>query len=372
MSAVLYDLELSGLRVPSNRPDLKRDRHGKAAHHDAAFDARYDWHTLFYDCFSDPLAGEILLLGPPLMNFQPLIETAEFRLDGRPVEIKEIREMSRCSVVALDAAEGQLLTVRHQDFGGNLPVGRSFADDFAGLNGIYSISLNNRLNWIADWLQYYVRVHGLETVVLTDNGSTAYSPQALADTIASVPGLKKAVILRARFPFGPTAENRSAYNSLFLQRSMAEMGRLRFFPKARAVLNADIDELFHSDDGTSIFDATVDSESGYIRANAEWVYAPNAQFDRFSSHASHSHVSASGKPKANRKWCVVPDGPQSGKQWLTHFINDKKDPVDPRFRMWHFRDVSTGWKYDRSASELGLTPNPELIDAMRRSFPEQF
>lgn len=368
MSAEVYDLELSGLRLPETGAGVKRARVGKPEHHDARYDAQYDWSTLFYDCFEDPEAGALLLLGPPLLNLQVLVEEAEFLVDGRPVSLRAIRTLSRCSVVVLDAPEGRVVTVRHTHFGGQMAVGRSFVEDFAGLNGIQSISLDNRLEWITDWLRYHVRAHGLETVVLTDNGSTAYAPDALRAALGSVPGLRKVAILRARVPFGPRAENRSAYNSLFLQRSLVEMGRLRFFAKARALLNADIDELFHSFRGQSVFDATVASAAGYVRADAEWVYAPAAGPDGYPRHADHSHVSATGKPKANRKWCVAPQGPQKGKQWKTHFIDSRHDPTDPDFRMWHFRQISTSWKFDRSDTLPDLVENPDLIEAMRRIF----
>lgn len=368
MSAEVFDIELSGLSLPLNRADLRRDRVGKSEHHDAAYDSRYDWSTIFYDCFEDPETNSIMLLGPPLLNFKSMVEGAEFSLDGRPVEIREIRNLSRCSVVVLDACEGRTVTVRSMNFGGRLSVGASYVETFRGLNGVQSISLNNRLEWISDWLNYYVKVHGLETVVLTDNGSTDYAPAALRDVLATVPGLRKAVILRARYPFGPTAENGSAYNSLFLQRSMVEMGRLRFFAKARAVLNVDIDELFHSFSGQSIFDATVASDAGYIRADAEWVYVPKFDPGRQVRHCDHSCVSATGKPKANRKWCVDPQGPQKGKQWKTHFIDSRKDPVDPDFRMWHFRQISTSWKFDREGHSQKLVENPVLVDALGRVF----
>ncbi|MEM9317467.1 MAG: hypothetical protein AAGA70_00475 [Pseudomonadota bacterium] len=369
MTADVFDLEFSSLRLPAGPGKQRRDRFGKSEHHDPDYDARYDTDTLIYDCFEDHKAGEIVLLGPPFMNFEPWLAEASYVLDGRAVAVKEVRHLSRCSILALDAAEGRELSVTHRHFGGRLTVGRSYVDAFAGLNGIYTISLDNRLEWIRDWLHYYVSVHGLEAVVLTDNGSTTYDPRDLHKLLKGVAGLRRAAILRGRFPFGPTAENRSAYNSLFLQRSMAEMGRLRFFARARAVVNADIDEFFHSYRGRSIFDAAVASETGYVRADAEWVYALAPGPDGFARHAEHSHVSATGRPKANRKWALVPDGPQAGKQWMTHFLDNRHDPVDRDFRLWHFRQVSTGWKFDRQAVPAeALVESPDLIEAMARAF----
>jgi hypothetical protein len=371
MAAEILDLELSGFRLPKGNPDLTRRLIGNSEAHDEKFVGRFDFSTLFYDCFLDSEADEILLLGPPLLNLKRLIKETDFSIDGRNVQIKEIRNISRCSIVALDAQGGSVLTLKHILFGGSVPIGRSYVEDFTNLNGMYTISLNNRLDWIADWLNYYVKMHGAETVVLSDNGSQAYSLSDLRQTLADVPGLRRAVILRARYPFGPTVANKAGYASLFLQRSLAELGRLRFFSNARAVVNADIDELFHSESGQSVFDATVNSKSGYLRGNAEWVYALKPGPNGYARHCDHSHVSASGKPKANRKWCVVPGGPQKGKQWLTHFLDSSKDPVDPDFRIWHFRQISTGWKFDRSISGESLEISAGLVDAMSLAFPSK-
>lgn len=367
MTANITNLELSGLRLPETAVGLCRERLGDQAFHDAAYDAGYDWKTLFYDCFADPVAQCITLICPPLLNFRGLMTEAMFTIDGKPTEIREISDLSRCTVIRLAAVDGTSLTVNHRFFGANIVIGRSFADDLAGMNCVYTISRNNRLEWITDWLHFYVRMHGLDAVVLSDNGSTDYTPKELQDAISGVTGLKRAFILHARYPFGPTAENKSAYKSLFLQRSMAELVRLRFCAKARAVLNADIDELFNAPDGVSVFDATVASEQGYLRADAKWVYVPQLG-KSYPRHADHSHVSTSGRPKANRKWCVVPTGPMQGRQWLTHFIDSRKDRVDPRFCMWHLRQISTNWKTDRDANSLELAPDRKLIEIMHHAF----
>lgn len=370
MSVEVFDLPLSGLRLPDQPNIPARRLIGNKSFHDAAFLAKYDHRTLFYDCFSDQESGRIALLGPPLLNFKELVTKADFRLDDRPVGIHEIQDLSRCSITLLDAEAGHEVQVKHPLFEGRMAVNPNFVESFSGLNGLYTISLNNRLEWIADWLDYYVRLHGAETVVLADNGSTAYPAAALRRTLASIRGLRRAVILRAPFPFGPTAENKAGYAALFLQRSLAELGRRRFFKEARAVMNADIDELVHSWRGRSIFDATVAAATGYVRANAQWVYAPNPGSAGFARHRDHSHVSLSGKPKSNRKYCVAPTGPQGGKQWLTHFINDRKDPVDPDFYLWHFRQISTGWKYERGTFDTELIPDRELSSAMQSAFPD--
>ena len=364
MTAHVNHLEMSGLRLPATTRDLRRDRIGRKKFHDGAYDEGYDTDTLVYDCFFDPVTETVKLICPPLLNFAPILEEAQFHVDGRAVSIAQIMQLTRGTVISLESGDGQVLSISHRLFGGNLVIGRSFVADLAGMNGVYTISRNNRLEWIIDWLRYYVDVHGLQAVVLSDNGSTDYTPQQLGDAIAGVAGLQQAYILHARYPFGPVG---GAFKALFLQMTLGEMVRTRFFAKARAVLNADIDELFYSRSGQSVFDATVQSPMGYLRADARWVYAPQIAGDvpRFRDHSA---VSATGVPKANRKWCIDPQGPLQGREWLTHFINTRQDPVNPDFCMWHFHQISTHWKAERGTEMPTVVPYPELIETMKHVF----
>jgi hypothetical protein len=68
---------------------------------------------------------------------------------------------------------------------------------------------------------------------------------------------------------------------------------------------------------------------------------------------------------------VVPDGPQKGRQWLTHFLGSSDDPVDLDFRIWHFHQVSTAWKYDRTTIDVDLLEDPTLVAAMQKAFPHR-
>ena len=135
------------------------------------------------------------------------------------------------------------------------------------------------------------------------------------------------------------------------------------------MINTDIDELFVSATSRSIFDATVESEKGYIRADAQWVYADRASPLELIRHKHHVFRSASGKPKANRKYAVVPDGPMKDHQWLTHFLGTRKDPVDPDFTLYHFRQLSTNWKEQRQKVDLEFEPIPDLKSLMDNVFP---
>ncbi|MEM6635345.1 MAG: hypothetical protein AAF667_05575 [Pseudomonadota bacterium] len=371
MNAEVLDIEISGLVLSGDDPSLFRDRRGRPRARGPNFDEGYDFRTLVYGAFEDAENDCVCVLCPPLLNFRALIEETEFQLDGIPAHPRAILDLSRCSVLLFDYVDAlpASISLTHRLFGGTVPILPSLVSRFEGSNAIYAISKNNDLQWIGDWLTYYVRAHGLTSAVLIDNGSTDYRPEDLRKTVASVNGLKRAAVLRARYPFGPTVESTAGYASLYLQRSMIELVRRHLLARARAVMNADIDELIWSRTGQSVFDATVEEPDGYLRAGAVWVYAKDVPEGSGIRHMHHGMVSASGKPKSKRKWCVAPTGAKKGQQWLTHFMEDRRDPVHPDFLLWHFRDVTTGWKEERLAADRPeLVPAPELQTEMRRVF----
>ena len=50
---------------------------------------------------------------------------------------------------------------------------------------------NNDLAWIREWATFHQRLHGTDTVILYDNGSTAYAVDDVIETLRSVPGLAR-------------------------------------------------------------------------------------------------------------------------------------------------------------------------------------
>ena len=364
----IRDIELSGFTLPSDDVRLSRRRlHADTPDIDA-YSQTYDFKTLFYDCFLDHSGKSVVLIGPPPLNLRGLLTQIDYRIDGELVRPSKIEKRSRCVVVELPVAgaDPRVVTLSHDRFGGNLPIGASYVSQYKGTNAIFALSKNNDLAWIKDWLHYNHKVHGANAVVFADNQSTDYSCDDLKQAVAVVDGIKAATIVRARYRFGPTDEKFDS--ALFLQRALAEVFRQRFLLQASAVVNTDVDELFHSFSGRSIFDATVESSEGYVRANARWVYTSGLPDKTLPRHGDHGCVTRNGRPKSNRKYAVAPTGPQAGNQWLTHFIHGRRDPVDPDFELWHFRDLNTGWKVDRSHDGHDLVPYTPLQTAMSQAF----
>lgn len=371
MAAELHDLTLSSLVLTGADPSLKRVRFGDPEERHESYDERYDFRTLIYDCFHDPRRGEVVLLCPKLLNFRHLIEQSSFTLDGRAVGRAALEELSRGSLISFPDGGTQpgTLKISHPLFEQELAVNPPLHAAFKGRNVLFAISKDNRLDWITDWLRYYVAEHGADAVLIFDNQSTAYPMDELGQALTSVPGIEVAAIVRAWFPFGPGGIGAANFGSKFLHRSMMELGRRRILAQARAALNVDIDELVFSRSRQSIFDATVASEKGYVRFGGRWVYADAPAEGQALRHADHRYYHPDNRPRVNRKWCVAPTGPSRNHQWLTHRIISQKDPDDPDFGFWHFRRISNNWDYNREELDRDrIEIDQHLVETMDKVF----
>jgi hypothetical protein len=366
------DINLSGYTFDL-KPALMRDRIGNPEERSETYDERYDFSTFFYDAYYDSEVQEICLIAPTLINFVMLLKKCRFFVDSKEIKLISVEKLSRGNLIRLSTPgpNPKTLAFKHPLFSGEVEINRYDATAFANKNAICAISKDNNLEWIRDWLTYYVNEHGLQAVVLFDNQSTTYSMEELGETLTSVSGIEAAALVRAWYPFGPGGGTNTNYNSKFLHMTMVEFGRRNLLSNARAVLNVDIDEIVYSNSGRSIFDATVDNPKGYQRFNGKWVYADPKSLKSMPRHRDHQYIRSDGKPKVNRKWCVAPQGRLKGKIWRTHRITSLKDPVTNEFGFWHFRNLTNNWDYDRSDWDSSLMEKDQLlIDTLSKAFPK--
>lgn len=367
----VLNLSLSPFVLDGTHPTLQRDRFGEISMRDRNYDNRYDFYTLFYDCYYDSEVKEVVLICPRLMNFERLVENSVYAIDGIQTSIKSIDRLSRGNLIRFNCSvkNPKKFAFDHNLFFGEVTINAQYHEFFEGKNAIYAISKDNKLSWMQDWLGYYVKEHGANAVVIYDNGSTAYSLSDLTNAMAEVDGMEAIGVVNADFPFGPSGIGKANFGSKFLHMTMVELGRRRLLQMARAVLNVDIDELVYARNGESIFDATLKSEKGYIRFGGRWVYADKPQDCALVTHADHWAMRKDRRPRVNRKWCVAPSGPLNGRAWLTHRIISLKDRQDNNFGFWHFRRLTSNWDYDREDFEADLlVPDTRLQTTMSRVF----
>ncbi|WP_116134276.1 hypothetical protein [Tropicimonas sp. IMCC34043] len=310
------------------------------------FDEAYDRTTLWYDALAQD--GRVLLICPKLLNLRTLINDGNLKLDGVPSPIRRVRHFRRHDIVELKAAHPP---ARIETSAGRWTGGSGVSPDqtalFAGLNASLHISRNNRLDWIADWARFHIGEHGLQAMLIMDNGSDAYPPEAILEALIPT-GLQRAVVLKVPQSYGPVRTKAGGGGAKFLQPAMLNLARLRFLARARAVLNADLDELVWSAGG-SIFDAAVDSPLGLVPFAGEWRQ-PGPEAEPPWCHAQHDHTRPGARP-CPPKYCLRPGGWLGRGGWDVHRPEMPLSALWPRrrdFGYWHCRAITTNWKsYNR-------------------------
>ncbi len=358
------------LRRESPRPPELRN---------ASYAAQFDWHTLFYDVFRAD--DHIVFMGPPLFNLaEPLRQSAPFRTafrgfwkQARLVERNRISEIwlrSKADHVQIDGPIGQW----------NVTVQPDQAAMFAGRRVIHTLSKDNEIRWIKDWIRFYRDVHGADAVLFYDNNSTKYDAAGLRGELrAAFPDMVIEVVAWP-FLYGPQGGMAGAvdgqeapWDSDYCQSGSLQHARFRFLRQARSVLNVDIDELVLSDQGRSIFTATEQSRAGFTKFPGRWITgmadrpipAEGASLGDFVLFDSQEQV------VCPPKWCVVPHPRQRWAQhWSVHNIFGARANrhLSDEFTYRHMRAISNNWKADRREDQV-VDPHQFVADEpLRQAF----
>ncbi len=361
-------LALAGAVLPDTVPAARRHVRPEARRSDHYL-ARYDRKTLFYDCVYQADRGGYLLTAPRFLNLWPEFRN-RLRRDGAPVTRLRRRQRGKYEQVWVPGPEGRLSL----DWPQLWPIvpRPDIARFFARLNAVVTVNKDNDLAWIRGWVRYHVEVHGLQAAVVFDNGSTAYSPEALAGTLAQVPGLQVACVLSAPYPYGPRdSGQRFEIRPKFLQPALLNLARTDILRQARAVLNADIDELVLRRTGPNVFDRAHHAWGGAVRLPGRWAYpAPHTAMP--AGHGVH-HMRGTPEMLSNPKWCARPAHGLSRLGWFVHHVGGEAFRLLPRqtaCEFVHCRGTSTGWKGTRYRLPDKLRPDSELEALMARHFQE--
>ena len=345
------------------------------------FADRFDWNTLFYDVYR--VGRDVVFQGPPLFNFLDLLkQQPPFRGTLRrwfprarhysQGKRGEIWLRSDADHFTLDGPLGRF----------DIAVQPSLNPLFAGRRVLMTISKDNQIHWIEDWLWYYRAVHGAEGALLYDNGSTLYTPEELqARLSASVPDMVVRVISWP-FPFGAEGGMAGAvggveapWDSDYCQVGQQQHARFRCFGQARSVLNVDIDEFVLPSGGQTIFEATENSRHGFTKFEGRWVTVASdtAPGPLQCRHGDFTRLEGAGAETCPAKWCVVPAAFGRECSWSHHNIFGTKAnrELSDQFTYRHFQGITTSWKYDRWSEDAPAAENlPEdgvLKDAMARA-----
>jgi hypothetical protein len=313
------------------------------------YEAKFDWTTIFYDIFWTN--DQVVFVGPPFRNLWPMVQQGTFRLDGVKATPLATRELDRCQISSLPArARPKELSFESGGMTWRVPVRPAQEEVFDGCRVLLTLSRDNDLAWIADWVEFHARLHGADAVLIYDNASSLYTPEVLLDRVRSVRGIRAAVIVEWPFKHGPSGGVRdSEWDSDFSQYGMLEHSRRRFLQAAAAMLQADIDELVVSDEGRSLFDEAAQSRTGAILFAGQWIDTVRPLLLRRPRHRDFRHMNARFEPIHSLKWAAVPVRVPDHIQFKVHGFSAGFEALEATKLLYrHFKGISLDWFYPRS------------------------
>lgn len=365
---------------------VRREPTRPLAHRDEDFDAKFDAETLFYDAFRGA-DGRIVLLGPPFLNLRQALEA--MAVTARPSGAAcrfALREWDRHGQILVDAPDDTTHLSLETSFGRiDIAMGPSEVDLFFGRRVLFTLSKNNRLNWIQDWIRFARDAHGADAVLFYDNGSTRYSTEELAEAIGAVGGIAVARVVSWPFKYGPQGLDAWRFwDSDYCQHGAWEHARRRFLEAAASAQNADVDEMVVSPDGRSVFEAAENDRFGIVRYRGRWVVGIGEPAETPPDHVRHTDFGTVQRAQMRRrfgilprdalacppKWTLVPSRCPDNAQWRVHTVD--RWPAALRtngaFGYRHFREINDNWKYARTRAERFDPAVHEADDLLKAHF----
>ena len=329
---------------------------------DSNFEKEFDSATVFYDIFLSYDNSELIFVGPPAWNLDFELMHCEIKFNGHKLTAKlRGNDLDRCSVyrIAIDKDLVQIQNrISFEAFGSTslLSVGDNEASHFQDRRVLMTMSKNNPLIWIKDWVSYYVRHHGADAVLLFDNNSDIYSPLEVKESLEEISGIERAAVVDWPFKYGPQGGFARFWDSDFTQVGAYQTARYRFLSHSKSVLNVDIDELVVDDfSNSSVFEVAERSDQGGIAFNGRWIepILVNDGFEgEFPRHMDFAYYSEK-ENRCSTKWCISPKAIKNSQQWKIHTIRDMDNSPSDVFSLRHFRGISTGWKDNRNRIRPG-------------------
>lgn len=344
---------------------------------------KYDDRTLFYDIVAD--GDELILVGPPLLNLEEPVKESRIRINGKRVRAVTTKRLERAQLTRITAksiiTDGSRLQLSHPLLGDfDIRIDANRFDLFKGSRVLMTMQKDEELKWIEDWANYYVRVHGVDSILLFDNNSSSYSQNEIKEALDRVHGLHRAFVVDWPFKYGPQGGawvgTAASWDSDFCQIGAFQTARYKDSGSSAGVINADIDELVVPLSSRSLFDALAESESGTVGYSGHWI--ENSPIDlahdsvpRFWNFAK---TEGNGAPCTN-KWTSDISRWTQDMHPTAHFVRKLDYLPSADFYTAHFRGLNSGWKApdrrDQRVWQGEVRIDDELVRALRYAFPSE-
>ena len=352
------------------------------------FTEKYDDTTLFFDAFYTADRSKVVLLGPPFHNLAGLVGgsvvIAYPSAQRCKVEARHLDRHAQLWFIVPNGTERISFSSRLGEF--EITPSSNRCALFAKKRVLFTLSKDNRLEWIQDWARYHRDVHGANAILIYDNASTKYSEVQLAQALSEISGIERVCVVSWPFKYGPRGVSAGRFwDSDYCQPGALEHARWMFLQTASSAMNCDIDELVVPIGRQSAFEAAERSWSGFVRYYGFWVTGVQGRTRIATADAPARHrdfdcrLKISSKRKwgllpdysdyCSPKWTVVPRRCPAGAQWLQHYIDNwpgRKSPAllttTREFYFSHFREIWTGWNDEDRAGRQHFDPTRHFHD----------
>jgi hypothetical protein len=380
-TAALLDANSSAALLPAG---VRREPRAPQRKRPQAFHDGFDATGMVYDCFWHADGKRVLLVCPAPVNLIAGYALASYAaLPSRTVLKRRFHTSLSAMIVELTGVPSGSTSIA-LTFGQettDLPIRANASPQLAGARILFGMNRNNDLAWIREWAAFHQRLHGTDTIILYDNGSTAYAAADVAETLRAIPGIAHVAVPHWPQPFGRTdpAVRLNPYWAHFPQIASMSAVLRRYGAAAGGILNADIDELVEAPGGRSIYEVATGLKHGLAVFRGRWIEAVSLEGSA-ADHRGYGLVQRDPKRARSRpnKWALDPK-----REWVAslgvhpywHWIAGRPmfSKVSPEGAMyWHFRGINTNWKADRTshlpAREV-LAADADLAAAFARAAP---
>ncbi|MCI5078378.1 hypothetical protein [Oricola sp.] len=362
--SILSTVRLSDFGLRREPPRPLNDRQ-------PGYEALFDYDTLFYDVFRSCDGRKILCPGPPQLNCEPFLADMRFRLneDFHPLEAvyrpsqMHLQPNGRYELSVPIGIDPRSLTIEACGRSVTVPVRGSGCGIFRDRRVVLTMVKNTPMQWIRDWAQFNIRIHGAESVILYDNGSSTYAPGALQRMLDDLDARGPHLVIDWDFPYGPGVGPRNVQDSFYCQPGGLDHARRRFCAQSRSVLNCDIDELVVGPKGVSVFDEAEAQQGPGLHIHGQWAELVGEPRETSDAPGATRHLDFRFSPRKQSlwrwlgrydrllrtKWVAVPAQCDDRIDWTVHALAPpdqatgtvSKPTLSKRFLYRHFRQLTT-------------------------------
>lgn len=314
------------------------------------YDEKFDATTLAFDVFMSD--DKLVFSGPPGYGVEEFFKQSNFYVDGQPISCPpKIQLLDRTQRNWLFVENNiQQLKWTYKDIEFNIAINQHNQNLFKDKKVLFTLSKNNKFEWISDWIKFYKKVHHIDAVLFYDNNSDNYTLGELKDYLCEENLGVDIVLVPWNFKYGPqggisTGFKDAPWDSDFCQYGMMEHAKERFLKYAVGVINVDIDELIIAPSGESVFNGLELNPALHI--SGKWIESIPLD-DQAAIRFNNFFYYHKDKFKSDFKWCVNPQKIDNYAQWKVHTIKNTKLKLSKKFYYLHYKAINYNWKVKRA------------------------